>query len=125
MSAMNKILMIPALLFMAGCSSMNPINWFTPHRMVIEQGNEISEAAAQQVKPGMTRNQVRFLLGTPLLADPFHANRWDYKYVLERQGQPTEERLVTVIFNADSVVSVEGQGLAENNAPAPLIPAKN
>ncbi len=122
---MNKILMIPALLFVAGCSSMNPINWFTPHRMVIEQGNEVSEASVQKVKPGMTRNQVRFLLGTPLLADPFHANRWDYKYVLERQGKPTEERLVTVIFNADSVVSVEGQGLPDNYAPAPIIPPKN
>ncbi|NDV12509.1 MULTISPECIES: outer membrane protein assembly factor BamE [Crenobacter] len=107
---MTKILSLAAALLLTACSSVNPINWFTPHRMVIEQGNELSEAAVAQVKPGMTRNQVRFLLGTPLLADPFHANRWDYSYLREVQGKPTEKGLVTVVFKDDMVVSVEGRG---------------
>ena len=98
-----------AALLLAGCSSVNPMNWLTPHRMVIQQGNYVTRDAVSRVKPGMTRSQVRFLLGSPLLNDIFHAERWDYPYQLEaRNGKPAEEKRLTVYFNQDTVNRVEG-----------------
>lgn len=95
-------------LLLSACSSVNPMTWFSPHRMVIQQGNYVTEDAVARVKPGMTRSQVRFLLGTPLLNDIFHADRWDYPYRIERQGQPAEEKRLTVFFDKDTVTRVEG-----------------
>lgn len=103
---------IPTLLLasmlLSACSSINPMNWFTPHHMVVQQGNYLTEDAVSRVKPGMTRSQVRFLLGSPLLSDIFHADRWDYPYRIERKGQQTEEKRLTVYFNQDAVSRVEG-----------------
>ena len=97
---------------LAGCSSMNPMNWFTPHRMVIQQGNYVTEDAVAKIKPGMSRSQVRFLLGSPLLNDMFHANRWDYLYRIERQGKAPEEKNLTVYFDKDVVSRVDGNAFA-------------
>lgn len=108
----SVILLSSALL--AGCSSINPMNWFTAHRMVIQQGNYVTEEAVSRVKPGMSRSQVRFLLGSPLLNDMFHADRWDYLYRIERQGKAPEEKNLTVYFNKDVVSRVEGNAFAAN-----------
>ena len=80
---------------------------FTPYRITIQQGNFISQEMADQVKLGMTREQVRFLLGTALITDMFHADRWDYIFrLLKPSGELTTSR-VTVFFEKSLVAKIE------------------
>jgi outer membrane protein assembly factor BamE len=80
---------------------------FTPYRITIQQGNFVSKEMADQVKLGMTREQVRFLLGTALITDMFHADRWDYIFrLLKPSGELTTSR-VTVFFQRNLVVKME------------------
>jgi len=80
---------------------------FTPYRITIQQGNFVSQEMADQVKEGMTREQVRFLLGTALLTDIFHADRWDYPFrLLKPSGELITSR-VTVYFNQGLVSKIE------------------
>ena len=86
------------------------------YRANISQGNLIKQEDLDQVDVGMTRNQVRFLLGTPLVDDPFHAARWDYVYFVRIGRNPaTFKRWVTIVFEDDIVVEIrEDQELDPN-----------
>ena len=107
------------LLGVAGCSTavdetqrawMNKI--FRPYVPDVVQGNFISSEQYAKLQLGMTREQVRQILGTPLLASYFHANRWDYIFEYKRSGQVVgKERHVTVFFDGDKVVKFEGDAL--------------
>ena len=70
--------------------------------MDIQQGNYVSQDMVAQLRPGMSREQVRYLLGTPLVADIFHADRWDYVYWREAPDGKREERRVALFFSADN-----------------------
>lgn len=94
---MRKILIALALL-VGGCSLTNPIHSLRPYRIDIQQGNEVTQAMLDQLKPGMTPAQVRFVMGTPLIVDPFHADRWDYVLRMEKDGRLIEKRRLTVVF---------------------------
>ena len=88
---------LPVLLPLAACSNVqmpDVASAITPYRIDIRQGNYITQEMVAQLKPGMTRDQVRFILGTPLVVDPFHKNRWDYVHRLERGGKLTEQRRI-------------------------------
>jgi len=75
------------------------------YRLNISQGNLVEQEDLDQVEVGMTRNQVRFLLGTPMIDDPFHAERWDYIYFLKiGRKDATFKRWVSIVF-ADEIVS--------------------
>src|SRR5690606_10713093 len=78
------------------------------YRMDIQQGNIVEQEAIDQVREGMTRSQVQFLLGTPMISDPFHADRWDYPYyfVRGRRGEP-RRRWFIVYFENDRVARIE------------------
>ena len=90
------------------------------YKIDIQQGNYVAEDVAAKVKPGMTRSEVRQLLGTPLLSDAFHANRWDYYFSHER-GRAAEERTrFSVLFENDKVVSTTGKARAP--LPQPVLP---
>jgi outer membrane protein assembly factor BamE len=100
---------------------------FSPYRPDIQQGNFISQEMLDQLKVGQTRDQVRFLLGTPMLMDMFHADRWDYPFYLARgNGELTTSR-VTIYFKNDAVERFEGGNLpTEREYIARLAgPAKN
>ncbi len=107
------------LLGVVGCTSavdetqrawVNKI--FRPYVPDVVQGNFISSEQYSKLQLGMTREQVRQILGTPLLASYFHANRWDYIFEFKRSGQPIgKERHVTVFFDGDKVVKFEGDAL--------------
>lgn len=85
------------------------------YRMTIQQGNYLDPAAVAQLKDGMTRSQVRYLLGTPMVPDAFNENRWDYLYYLKRgRIRAPEERRLTVWFEDDKVARIE-----KVNVPAP------
>ena len=92
-------------------SSINPINWVTPYKVDVIQGNFISKEQVEQLQPGMTREQVKGLLGTPLLASLFHADRWDYVFTLKRQGVETQSFKYTVFFKGDLLERFEGDAM--------------
>jgi outer membrane protein assembly factor BamE len=78
------------------------------YRINIQQGNFLDQAAVEQVKPGMTRSQVRYLLGTPMVADPFNKERWDYIYYLKRgRTLHVDSRRVTVYFDGEKVARLD------------------
>jgi len=84
------------LLLLSGCSI---------YRMDIQQGNYITEAELSQLRVGMSRGQVQELLGTPLLADDFRQNRWDYVFYLKQGGNISKRSGVTVFFDQNGVVN--------------------
>lgn len=95
-----RIALFVVALWLAGCS-------LTPYKMEIRQGNLISPEMRERVKPGMTQAQVRAILGTPLVNDVFHANRWDYVYRLEQGGQLLESQRLTLYFEAGQLVRLD------------------
>lgn len=96
-------LLAPLLLalLVAGCGPVI-------HRIDIQQGNIVAPETFARLKPGMTKTEVRVLLGTPLLTDVFHANRWDYYFRNEKRGQLVEQNRFAVHFENEKVVRVEG-----------------
>ena len=85
--------------------------YVSPYRMTIQQGNFVSQEMVSQLKEGMTREQVRFLLGTALLTDMFHEDRWDYPFrLLKTNGELITSR-VTVFFKNNTVARFEGGDL--------------
>src|SRR5688572_5313148 len=82
----------------SGCGFVPRIPGITPYRMEIQQGNFVSQEMVSQLKPGMTKEQVRFILGTPMVTDIFHSDRWDYVYWREGSNGTREQRKLTVLF---------------------------
>lgn len=99
-------LLISALLLslLAGCAS-TPIG---PHRIDVQQGNALDQENVARLKPGLNRSQVRFLLGTPLVVDPFRNDRWDYVYVYHKAGRLAEQKRLTLFFEGDVLARIEG-----------------
>ena len=99
---------------LAGCSSLQTSNGLlgviTPYQIDIVQGNVITREQAAAVKPGMSRAQVREALGSPLLTDPFHVDRWDYVFTIRRQGSAPQERHVVAYFQGESLDRLESSG---------------
>ena len=89
----------------------NPVlGIITPYKIEVVQGNVITSEQAQAVKPGMNRAQVRDLLGSPLLADLFHGNRWDYVFTIRRQGAEPQARRIVVRFDGDLLKEIDTGG---------------
>ena len=80
----------------------------SPYRIDVRQGNMVTQEMIAQVKPGMTKDQVRFLLGTPLITDVFHADRWDYVYRFQPGRGDPQQRVVTVFFQDGKLARVAG-----------------
>ena len=99
-----KILTLLVLLLFAGCSSVPSLLY----KIEIQQGNVITQEMVDKLKPGMTRAQVRFALGSPMISDAFHDNRWDYVYRLEQRGRLIEQRKLTAFFEDDKLVRTDG-----------------
>ena len=78
-----------------------------PYRMDIVQGNVLTKEQVTKVKPGMNRAQVRDMLGTPLLTDIFHEDRWDYVFTIRRQGIEPQKRLVVAWFDGDNLKQLD------------------
>jgi outer membrane protein assembly factor BamE len=109
------LLLLCAAVSLAGCEALQRTDslfgLITPYRIDIVQGNAITKEQAALVKPGLTRLQVRDVLGTPMLADPFHAERWDYIFTLRRPGAAPQRRSVVVTFEGDVVKTIEAPEL--------------
>ncbi len=102
-------------LFLAGCGTN--IGFPGVYRIDVEQGNIITPEMVEQLQQGMTRRQVRFILGTPLIEDTFNEDRWDYRYTLRNSTDTREENVLTVYFEGDELASVTGDMLPEWASP--------
>lgn len=108
---MMRNILIPALFLSlcvtSGCSVYRP---------TIQQGNILETEQISKLKPGMSKRQVMFVMGTPLLQDPFHKNRWDYIHTVKPGSRPemTFQRL-TLYFDNDTLVRIDDSELAEKN----------
>jgi len=114
------VLALLAAALLPGCKSIEvpKLPGVTPYRMVIQQGNFISQEMVSQLKPGMTKEQVRFVLGTPLVTDIFHADRWDYVFFREMPDGKKEQRNLSVVFEKDKLARVLGDLMpADGSAP--------
>jgi outer membrane protein assembly factor BamE len=112
---------LPAL--MSGCSTVRQavpsaltspetmFGLFKPYRMEVVQGNVVTQEIMSQIQPGLGRPQVREILGTPLLTDVFHENRWDYVFTIARQGVTPQQRRVTIFFKNNVVERFEADPL--------------
>ena len=116
---MRLLVTLLASLALAGCV----------YKIDVQQGNYVTQDVAAKLKKGMTKSEVKQLLGTPLLSDAFHANRWDYFFSNVKGGKPENRTRLTVFFEEDKVVSVMGDArpAAESQvapkAAAPAAPA--
>ena len=101
---------------LSGCGSSVPI--LKPFKMDIQQGNVVTSKMLLQLKPGMTKSQVRFIMGTPLIVDSFHNNRWDYFYQMRQGGKVIEQRRVILDFEKDALTRVRGDVVPQGTAGA-------
>ena len=90
-----------------------------PYKVDIQQGNLVTQEMVAKLRPGMTRAQVRFALGSPLVVDPFRSDRWDYVYMYRKQGKDTQRRRVTIIFKDDRLLRIEGDVVPAYGAQEP------
>jgi outer membrane protein assembly factor BamE len=115
--SIKKLIASLTLLLVAACSWVPRIPGITPYKLDIQQGNVVTQDMVAKLKPGMTKSQVRFALGTPLVVDPFHNDRWDYVYVQQRGGRVTEERRIVVLFSDDKLLRIDGDVLPAGPKP--------
>lgn len=98
------------------------------YKINVEQGNIVTQEMVDQLKPGMNRRQVRFVLGTPLIEDTFNQNRWDYLYVKRNGMKVLDESLLTVEFDGDALVRISGDLVPPDwgagDSPAPVRPVQ-
>jgi len=114
-----------------GCAKVsqvreNPPSWLTPYRSDIGQGNFITKSQADRLKKGMRKEEVRLLLGTPLLVDPFRENRWDYVFDIRKGDGSRERRRFFVEFKGDALERWGGDELPTETGDAllPMRPAR-
>lgn len=101
---------------LAGCSFDSIADRVNPYRIDVRQGNYVDQSMVAQLKKGMTREQVRYVLGTPLIADTFHADRWDYVYLFHPgRGEP-EKRRLSLFFSEGVLDSIDGDVVAADQA---------
>ena len=104
---MPRTLVVTLSLLTAACG------WLTPYRIEIQQGNYVTQEMVAQLKPGLTRDQVRFVMGTPLVSDIFHEERWDYVFSRQRaNSQEVERRRIAVFFEDGKLKRVDGDTVA-------------
>ncbi len=110
MNLKNNILLL--VLALAACRQMPDVPAaISPYKMDVQQGNVVTQEMVAKLKPGMTRSQVRFALGSPLIVDPFRTDRWDYVYTYQKQGRPLENWRLVVIFEDDRLLRIEGDAV--------------
>jgi len=107
MTQLPRIFLLLAIALLGGCSALQGFS-LKPYRMNVQQGNYLEAEAVDQLEIGMTESQVRFLIGTPMVADPFNADRWDYVFFFKvgRTRNEVVSRL-TVWFEDGQVVRID------------------
>jgi len=116
---------------LSGCGALQPqadrfLGVLTPYRIDIVQGNVVTKEQAALLRPGLSRTQVRDILGSPLVTDLFHADRWDYLFTIRRPGTEPQRRSVVVLFDGDVVKEVRAPDLpSEREFVASIAPNRS
>jgi outer membrane protein assembly factor BamE len=121
---MQKVLiysLLLATLSIAGCSWLNDMPFV--YKPDIQQGNVLEQEAVDKLQPGMSKTQVRYIMGTPALTDVFHENRWDYVYTMQKGGGTREERRVSLFFVDNQLTQIKGD-MHPQPGPETAIPTK-
>lgn len=112
-----RITLVLLSTLLASCSYLSsPV--LSPYKMDIRQGNYITPEMREKLKLGMSKQQVRYVLGTPMVSDAFHGNRWDYIYSLEQRGEVVEKQRLTLYFEGDNLVRMDDGSQPVQAAPA-------
>lgn len=110
-----KFFLIFVLLISTGCAYFPNVLY----RIDVQQGNVVTEEMLEKLKLGMTKSQVLFVLGSPLIMDAFRDNRWDYVYLFREKGDLVEQKRLTLFFEQDTLVNIE------NHVTYPKNPVKS
>ncbi len=106
-----------ALLFLAACSHDGGFKLPGVYRIDIQQGSVIEQDMLPRLKPGMDKEQVKFIMGTPAIVDPFHPDRWEYVYTYSKGGAPRKQRHVTLRFQDGKLAHLEGDVVPGEERP--------
>lgn len=123
-AALPSVLILSGLL-LGGCASndRSRSGILTPYRIEVPQGNYVDQPMLNQVQTGMTREQVRFALGTPLLIDPFRPDRWDYVFRFQHPSGESDLRRATIYFVEGKVTQIEADAMpASDEGVDPALP---
>lgn len=128
------ILPVFILLWLCGCATEGDRKLPGVYRPDIQQGNVIEQEMVDKLKPGMDKNQVRFIMGTPVIVDPFHTDRWEYIYTYSEGGAQRQQRHITLYFEDEKLAYVKGDIVTterkltddlENSPTSVDVPLKN
>ncbi len=116
-------LLLGSMLFTGACSYLPSLQFPGVYKIDIQQGNIITQEMVDQLRPGMTKRQVTFVMGTPLVRDPFNQDRWDYVYSYQPGGGVRGQERITMYFENDLLVNFTGDfrpgdGTTADSAPA-------
>lgn len=125
---MKHLIALFSPLLLIACSNTPSItSYLTPYRIDVRQGNMVTQEMVAQLKPGLSKDQVRFILGTPLVADMFHADRWDYIYRFRpgRDHSDVQQRRLVVHFVDGKLDHLDGDVVASSAGAAADAPVKS
>lgn len=126
---LRSSLVLAACAAVIGCGSVDGVSRrvasaITPYKVEVVQGNFISREQVEQLKPGLSRQQARELLGTPLVTSLFHGDRWDYVFTLKRDGVQEQPRRLTLFFTGDALQRFQGDPMPSESEFVAAIGAK-
>lgn len=113
----KQLILIGCLVALSACSAQRISN-FPSYKLKVEQGNVVTEEMLSQLQAGLTKAQVQSILGTPLLQDAFHANRWDYSFLTSRNGVVQSQKTLVLFFEDGVLVRAGGSALEADPAEA-------
>lgn len=116
--ALRLTTLLTALVWLSACSTL-AVDVPLVYKIDIDQGNVIDQNMVNQLRPDMTKRQVIYVLGSPLLIDPFSTNRWDYIYSVQPGGEDRLQDRIALFFTDDHLIHVEGNLTPELNPPPP------
>jgi outer membrane protein assembly factor BamE len=114
---MQRLTILVLLCLSLGACSGFRLGFPGVYRIDIAQGNIVTQEMIDQLKPGMTKRQVRFIMGTPLIIDTFEPERWDYFHSMSRRGKQESQEHVTLFFENDKLVRFGGDFAPSSSKP--------
>ena len=104
-------LILGAIVLTLGACSLPKFQWPRVHKITVQQGNVITQQMVDRLEPGMTRAQVAYVMGEPVLKNPFNKDRWDYIYTIDIPGYTQTEQRLSLFFEGDVLASFSGNYL--------------
>ena len=114
----SRFLLAPLLVTAALLNGCSYLKYPDIHKVTVQQGNIVNQEMVDQLRPGMTRSQVRYILGTPLLMDTFDQDRWDYYYSIKPPGRPELREKIILFFDGNTLTHFSGDYVPSSSKPA-------